>query len=53
LIIPLIAILIAQFSGVISLNIWILLGAGVVFAVIAFVLLSGALSKFTYEKLLK
>lgn len=53
LIFPIIALVIGQFSGIILINTWLLLGAGIVLAAIAVLLMKGAAEKFTYEKLLK
>ena len=53
LIFPILALVIGQFSGVMLVNSWLLLGLGIVLAVLDILLLRGAARKFTYEKLLK
>lgn len=53
LIFPILALIIGQFSGVILVNSGLLLGLGVVLAVLAALLMRGAARNFTYEKLLK
>ena len=53
LIFPILALVIGQFSGVILVNSGLLLGLGVVLAVLAALLMRGAARNFTYEKLLK
>ena len=53
LIFPVIALVVGQFSGVMMINLCILLVLGIVLAVLAVMLMKGAEGKFTYEKLLK
>ena len=53
LIVPLILLVAGQFAGVMLLNVWILLGLGVLCALLAWVLLQKAVWRFTYEMLLK
>ena len=53
LIFPILALIIGQFSGVILVNSGLLLGLGVVLAVLAVLLMRGAARSCTYEKLLK
>ncbi|WP_312060193.1 ABC transporter permease [Anaerotignum sp.] len=53
LIFPIIALVIGQFTGVILVSTWLLLGMGVVLALLAALLMKGAVGKFTYEKLLR
>lgn len=53
LIFPILALVIGQFSGVMLVNSWLLLGLGIVLAVLDLLLMRGAARKFTYEKLLK
>ena len=53
LIFPILALVIGQFTGVILVNSGLLLAAGIVLALLAFLLMRGAAGKFTYEKLLK
>ena len=53
LIFPILALVIGQFTGIILVNSWLLLGLGIVLAVLDVLLMRGAARKFTYEKLLK
>lgn len=53
LIFPIIALVIGQFTGVILVSTWLLLGMGIVLALLAALLMKGAVGKFTYEKLLR
>ncbi|MCI7130460.1 MAG: ABC transporter permease subunit [Lachnospiraceae bacterium] len=53
LIFPILALVIGQFTGIILVNAWLLLGLGIVLAVLDVLLMRGAARKFTYEKLLK
>ena len=53
LIFPILALIIGQFTGVILVNAGLLLGLGIILAVIDVLLMTGAAGKFTYEKLLK
>ena len=53
LIVPLILLAAGQFAGVMLLNVWILLGLGVLCALLAWMLLHKAVGRFTYEMLLK
>ena len=53
LIIPVILLVVGQFAGVMLLNVWILLGLGVLCAALAWMLLQRAVRRFTYEMLLK
>ena len=53
LIFPILALVIGQFTGILLLNSWILLGLGAVLVVLDVLLMRGAAGKFTYEKLLK
>ena len=53
LIFPILALVIGQFTGVILVNSWLLLGVGIMLALLAALLMRGAEGKFTYEKLLK
>lgn len=52
LIFPILALVIGQFTGVILVNAGLLLGLGIVLAVLDIWLMKGAARKFTYEKLL-
>ena len=53
LIFPILALVIGQFTGVILVNSGLLLGLGIVLAVLDVLLMRGAARKFTYEKLMK
>lgn len=53
LIIPLVLLIAGQFTGILLMNVWILLGLGVVCAGISWILLQKAMGRFTYEKLLQ
>ncbi|MGN0250228.1 MAG: ABC transporter ATP-binding protein [Oliverpabstia sp.] len=53
LIFPILALVIGQFTGVILVNSGLLLGLGIVLAVLDVWLMKGAARKFSYEKLLK
>lgn len=53
LLLPILMLIVGQFTGVLMLNIWILLGLGVACAILAFVLLKKCMSRFQYELLLK
>lgn len=46
-------LVVGQFAGVMLLNVWILLGLGVLCAALAWMLLQRAVRRFTYEMLLK
>lgn len=53
LIIPLILLITGQFTGVLLMNVWILLGLGAACAILAWILLQKSMGRFTYEKLLQ
>ncbi|MDO4285393.1 MAG: ABC transporter permease subunit [Eubacteriales bacterium] len=53
LIIPVILLVAGQFTGLLLMSVWILLGLGVVCAVLAWILLQKSTGRFTYEKLLQ
>lgn len=53
LIFPIIALVIGQFTGVLMVGSWLLLGMGVILALLAVLLMKGSAGKFTYEKLLR
>ena len=53
LIFPILALVIGQFTGIVLVNTGLLLGLGIVLAVLDVLLMRGAARKFTYEKLLK
>jgi ABC-type Na+ efflux pump permease subunit len=52
LVLPIILLAIGQLSGIVAVSVWLLLGLGVLFAVIGLVLLHRASAKFHYEHLL-
>ncbi len=53
LIVPLILLIVGQFSGILLLNVWLLLGLGLACAAVAALLLKTAMGKFSYERLLQ
>ena len=53
LIIPLILLIAGQFTGILLMNVWILLGLGAACAILAWILLQKSMGRFTYEKLLQ
>lgn len=53
LIFPLIALIVGQFSGMLLINSWMLLGLGLVLVVLDILLMGGTDRKFTYDNLLK
>lgn len=53
LILPLLLLIVGQFTGIILINTWVLLGVGAVFAVFAVILMKNSMRKFTYEILLR
>ena len=53
LVLPLVLMIVVQFSGVILISAWYLLALGAIVAAIAFILMRKSMSKFTYELLLK
>lgn len=53
LIFPILALVIGQFTGILLINSWLLLGLGTVLVVLDVLLMRGAAGNFTYEKLLK
>lgn len=53
LILPLILLLISQFTGIILINAWYLIIIGVIIGIIAWFLMKRSMKKFTYEFLLK
>lgn len=53
LIFPVIGLIIGQFTGIILISTWLLLGMGTVLGLIAALLMKGSVGKFTYEKLLR
>lgn len=53
LILPLVLMLIGQFTGILLISSWMLLVLGLVLAAISFILIRNAMKGFTYEALLK
>jgi ABC-type Na+ efflux pump permease subunit len=53
LILPIILLIVAQFTGIMLMSVWLLLVIGVVIAVIALFLFKGSFGKFQYETLLQ
>lgn len=53
LIFPILALVIGQFTGILLINLWLLLGLGAILVVLDVLLMRGAAGNFTYEKLLK
>ncbi len=52
LILPVIFLLVGQFTGILFLNPWMLLGLGLLCAFLAWLLLKNSMKRFTYEMLL-
>jgi len=53
LIIPLLILIVGQFTGIILINVWYLSGLGVIIAILAAVMMRRSESKYTYEELLR
>jgi len=53
LILPLLLLIAGQFTGVILVNTWVLLGVGAVFAILALLFMKSSMRKFSYEILLR
>lgn len=53
LIFPLLALVIGQFTGIILISTWLLLGLGAVLIILDVLLMKGVAKNFTYEKLLR
>jgi ABC-type Na+ efflux pump permease subunit len=53
LILPIIVLLFGQLTGIMMLGAWLFLALGIVFAVIALLMLKGSFGKFQYETLLR
>jgi hypothetical protein len=53
LVLPVILLVVGQFTGLMLLSAWLLLAAGVVLAAIALFMFRGSYSKFQYEALLR
>lgn len=52
LIVPLILLVVGQFTGVLLMSVWLLLGLGIFCGILAWLLLQKSMRRFTYEKLL-
>jgi len=52
LILPLLLLVVGQFSGLVLISEWYLLAFGLIIAVVAFVMMKKSMSRFTYELLL-
>lgn len=53
LILPLVLLIVGQFTGILLMSVWILLGLGIFCALLAWILLQKSMKHFTYEKLLQ
>lgn len=53
LVLPIVLLIAGQFSGLVWINIWVLLGMGILCAAIALVLMNSSFRKLSYETLLK
>lgn len=53
LVLPIVLLVAGQFTGIVLINGWVLLGLGAVLAAVAIILVRAALGRFTYEELLK
>ena len=53
LVLPLVMLLISQFTGILLISTWMFLVLGIVLALVAWALMKVAFRKFTYEELLK
>lgn len=53
LILPVMLLAVGQFSGLLLINVWMLLALGAALAVVAFFMLRGSAGRFTYENLLR
>lgn len=53
LVFPLVALVVGQFSGLLLISAWLLLGLGAVLVVLDVLLMRGVADRFTYENLLK
>lgn len=53
LIIPIVLFVAGQFTGVLLMSVWVLLGLGVVCSLLAWILLRKSMGRFTYERLLQ
>ena len=53
LIIPIILLVVGQFSGVLLMGIWGVLGLGILASILAWILLRRSMERFTYERILQ
>ncbi|MDL2318021.1 ABC transporter permease subunit [Eubacteriales bacterium OttesenSCG-928-A19] len=53
LVLPIVLLVVGQFAGLLLVNVWMLLGMGILFAAIALVLMNASFRKLNYETLLK
>ncbi|MDO4260547.1 MAG: ABC transporter permease subunit [Eubacteriales bacterium] len=53
LVLPIILLAAGQFTGVLLMSVWILLGLGIVCAILAWIFLQKSMGRFTYERLLQ
>lgn len=53
LVLPIIFLVVGQFTGLIFVNIWVLLGLGVLLAMVAWILMNGSFKKISYESMLR
>lgn len=53
LIMPILLMILGQFTGIVLINAWFLLVVGVIFAVLAILFTKSTINKFNYEKLLR
>lgn len=53
LVIPVILLVVGQFTGILLVSVWVLLGLGAVCALLAWILIKKCMGRFTYEMLLK
>ncbi len=53
LVLPVILLVVGQFTGLLLVSIWILLALGVMLALLAAILMKGSKEKFSYESILK
>ena len=52
LVLPLLLLVVSQFSGLVLISAWYLLAFGLIIAVVAFIMMKKSMSRFTYELLL-
>lgn len=53
LVLPVVFLVAGQFMGIVLINIWILLGLGVLLAIIAYLLMNGSFKRISYESILR